>query len=70
MRYLILYVSEISNMICLGTAELLKETYILSNIEDKDVHLYYILLNHPGKILVFANSIDGVMNLVGCTPYH
>ena len=47
-----------------GTAEMLTETYFLSNIEDKDVHLFYLLLNHPGKTLVFANSIDGVMNLV------
>ena len=47
-----------------GTAELLTETYFLCNVEDKDVYLYYLLLNHPGKTLVFANAIDGVMNLV------
>ena len=47
-----------------GTAELLTETYFLCNVEDKDLHLYYLLLNHPGKTLVFANSIDNVMNLV------
>ncbi|KAL5262230.1 hypothetical protein ACHWQZ_G007821 [Mnemiopsis leidyi] len=47
-----------------GTAETLTETYFLCNVEDKDLHLYYMLLTHPGKTLVFANSIDGVMNLV------
>ena len=47
-----------------GTAQTLTETYFLCNVEDKDLHLYYMLLTHPGKTLVFANSIDGVMNLV------
>ena len=50
-----------------GTAETLTETYFLCNVEDKDLHLYYMLLSHPGKTLVFANSIDGVMNLVSMT---
>ena len=49
-----------------GTAETLTETYFLCNVEDKDLHLYYMLLNHPGKILVFAISIDNVMNIVSC----
>jgi ATP-dependent RNA helicase DDX24/MAK5 len=53
-----------------GTATLLTETYFLCNVEDKDLYLYYMLLNHPGKTLVFANSIDGVMNLVSyCSGY-
>ena len=47
-----------------GTAENLKETYFMCNVEDKDLHLYYLLANHPGKTLVFVNAIDGVMNLV------
>jgi len=47
-----------------GTAESLTETYVLCDITDKDLYLYYLLLNHPGKTLVFCNSIDGVMNLV------
>ena len=53
-----------------GTAETLTETYFLCNVEDKDLHLYYMLLTHPGKTLVFANSIDGVMNLVSCNGFE
>lgn len=47
-----------------GTAQSLTETYLLCDVTDKDLFLYYLLLNHPGRTLVFCNSIDGVMNLV------
>ena len=56
--------SCLTELIRIGTTENLKETYLLSNVEDKDLQLYYLLLNHPGRNLVFVNSIDNVMNLV------
>ncbi|EEC06200.1 RNA helicase, putative, partial [Ixodes scapularis] len=59
----------------LGTAESLRESRIVcSSIEDKDSRLYYFLLAHPGRTLVFCNSIDSVRRLVSvldllqCSP--
>ncbi|CAN7941394.1 unnamed protein product [Ixodes pacificus] len=49
----------------LGTAESLRESRIVcSSVEDKDSRLYYFLLAHPGRTLVFCNSIDSVRRLV------
>lgn len=49
----------------LGTAETLCESRIVCpSVEDKDSHLYYFLLAHPGRTLVFCNSIDSVRRLV------
>lgn len=59
----------------LGTAESLRESRIVcSSVEDKDSRLYYFLLAHPGRTLVFCNSIDSVRRLVSvldllqCSP--
>ncbi|CAN7944123.1 unnamed protein product [Ixodes hexagonus] len=59
----------------LGTAETLRESRIVcSSVEDKDSRLYYFLLAHPGRTLVFCNSIDSVRRLVSvldllqCSP--
>lgn len=49
----------------LGTAETLCESRIVCpSVEDKDSRLYYFLLAHPGRTLVFCNSIDSVRRLV------
>lgn len=49
----------------LGTAESLCESRIVCpSVEDKDSRLYYFLLAHPGRTLVFCNSIDSVRRLV------
>ena len=34
-----------------------------STIEDKDYYLYYFLRHHPGRTLVFCNSINNVRRL-------
>lgn len=34
-----------------------------SSIEDKDYYLYYFLRHHPGRTLVFCNSINNVRRL-------
>ncbi len=48
-----------------GTAETLTESRIHcgSNTE-KDLYLYYFLQQHPGRTIVFCNSIDCVRRLV------
>lgn len=43
-----------------GVAENLVECRILCSNDEKDFFLYYILLNHPGRTIVFCNSIDCV----------
>lgn len=49
----------------LGTAESLCESRIVCpSVEEKDSRLYYFLLAHPGRTLVFCNSIDSVRRLV------
>ncbi|CAG0884591.1 unnamed protein product [Darwinula stevensoni] len=49
----------------LGTAEMLSEARILCGKEEKDMYLYYFLVKHPGRTLVFCNSIDCVRHLKG-----
>ena len=34
-----------------------------ATIEDKDYYLYYFLRHHPGRTLVFCNSINNVRRL-------
>ena len=43
-----------------GTAETLTESCIHCSITEKDLYLYYFLQQHPGRTLVFCNSIDCV----------
>lgn len=48
----------------LVTAEKLLEARIFCSHEDKDHYLYYFLLRHPGRTIIFCNSIDCVLRLV------
>ena len=48
----------------IGTAETLTESRINCSIKDKDFYLYYFLQQHPGRTIVFCNSIDCVRRLV------
>ncbi|CAF4858777.1 unnamed protein product [Pieris macdunnoughi] len=48
----------------LGTAETLTECRIACSLEQKDAYLYYILRRHPGRTIVFCNSINSVKRLV------
>lgn len=43
-----------------GVAEKLIEARILCSLDEKDFYLYYILVNYPGRTIVFCNSIDCV----------
>ncbi|XP_060807247.1 uncharacterized protein LOC106142718 [Amyelois transitella] len=58
----------------LGTAETLTESRIACSLDQKDVYLYYILKRHPGRTIVFCNSIGSVRRLaqlftiLGCRP--
>lgn len=47
-----------------GVAEKLVESRILCSLDEKDFYLYYILLNFPGRTIVFCNSIDCVKRVV------
>ncbi|CAH0597139.1 unnamed protein product [Chrysodeixis includens] len=47
----------------LGTAETLTESRITCAMEHKDAHLYYIVKRHPGRTIVFCNSIGSVKRL-------
>lgn len=40
-----------------------QEAYLESSEEDRDVRLYYMLAQHPGRTLVFANAISTVRRL-------
>ncbi|XP_065342655.1 ATP-dependent RNA helicase DDX24 [Cloeon dipterum] len=57
-----------------GTAESLTEAYIPCRLEEKDALLYIFLKNHPGRTLVFLNSISSVRRLANvftllkCSP--
>ncbi|XP_060685348.1 ATP-dependent RNA helicase DDX24 [Hemiscyllium ocellatum] len=57
-----------------GTVETLTETRIHCEIEEKDVYLYYFLLQYPGRTMVFANSIDcikrlnALLTILECNP--
>ncbi|KFB51782.1 hypothetical protein ZHAS_00019934 [Anopheles sinensis] len=52
-----------------GTAHTLTETRIVCTAEQKDYFLYYFLERHPGRTLVFCNSIDCVKRLVSLLDY-
>ncbi|KAG6828177.1 hypothetical protein H0H92_008908 [Tricholoma furcatifolium] len=45
----------------------LQESKIECLSADKDVYLYYFLLRHPGKTLVFLSAIDGIRRLMPLT---
>lgn len=57
-----------------GTAETLTECRIICELSQKDWYLYYFLQRHPGRTIVFCNSIDCVkrlgqlFSLLGCNP--
>ncbi|CAL1286602.1 unnamed protein product [Larinioides sclopetarius] len=57
-----------------AVVDTLTETQIMCSIEDKDSYLYYFILMHPGRTLVFCNSIDcvrrlrNVLELLECHP--
>ncbi|EGD78518.1 hypothetical protein PTSG_12845 [Salpingoeca rosetta] len=42
----------------------LSESRILCTTEEKDVYLYYFVHRHPGRTIVFVNSIDNVHRIV------
>jgi len=46
-----------------GTAETLSESVIHCALTDKDFFLYYFVKSHPGRTVVFCNSIDCVRRL-------
>ena len=46
-----------------GTAETLSESVIHCAITEKDFYLYYFIKSHPGRTVVFCNSIDCVRRL-------
>lgn len=46
-----------------GTAEKLTECRIVCELTEKDYYLYYFLQQHPGRTIVFCNSIDCVRRL-------
>nr|XP_032524191.1 ATP-dependent RNA helicase DDX24-like [Danaus plexippus plexippus] len=58
----------------LGAADTLTECRITCSLDQKDVFLYYILKRHPGRTIVFCNSISSVkrlaqiLALVKCNP--
>ncbi|XP_053678346.1 ATP-dependent RNA helicase DDX24 [Anopheles nili] len=52
-----------------GTARTLTESRILCQMEHKDYYLFYFLQRHPGRTLVFCNSIDCVKRLVSLFGY-
>ncbi|XP_034242516.1 ATP-dependent RNA helicase DDX24 [Thrips palmi] len=58
-----------------GVAEMLSEAQIICSLGEKDYYLYYFLQRHPGRTLVFCNSIEAVRRLsqlftiLGCSPW-
>ncbi|XP_065727613.1 ATP-dependent RNA helicase DDX24 isoform X1 [Phocoena phocoena] len=48
-----------------ATAETLTETKIHCETDEKDLYLYYFLMQYPGRTLVFANSISCIKRLSG-----
>ncbi|KAL7303794.1 hypothetical protein TKK_0003922 [Trichogramma kaykai] len=58
-----------------GTTNNLTECRIVCSIEQKDYYLYYFLQRHPGRTLVFCNSIGCVKRLaqlfsiLKCKPF-
>ncbi|KAG8449087.1 hypothetical protein GDO86_015949 [Hymenochirus boettgeri] len=57
-----------------ATVETLTETKIHCATDEKDLYLYYFLLQYPGRTMVFANSIDcikrlcSLLTILDCTP--
>ncbi|PNF41284.1 hypothetical protein B7P43_G01468 [Cryptotermes secundus] len=57
-----------------GTAGTLTEARIVCALEEKDVYLYYFIQQHPGRTLIFCNSISCVrrlaqlLSLLQCRP--
>ncbi|XP_067627290.1 ATP-dependent RNA helicase DDX24 [Eurosta solidaginis] len=45
------------------TAQTLTECRLICQIDQKDYYLYYFLQRHPGRTIVFCNSIDCVKRL-------
>ncbi|KAL5288161.1 DDX24 family protein [Megaselia abdita] len=45
------------------TAQTLTECRLICSIEQKDYYLYYFIQRHPGRTIVFCNSIDCVRRL-------
>jgi len=52
-----------------ATAETLIESKMHCSITEKDFYLYYLFTQHPGRTLVFCNSIDCVRRLVNLFGY-
>ncbi|XP_068148260.1 ATP-dependent RNA helicase DDX24 [Drosophila tropicalis] len=56
------------------TAQNLTESRLLCPLDQKDYHLYYFIQRHPGRTIVFCNSIDCVkrlatlFGLLDCNP--
>ncbi|XP_066128698.1 ATP-dependent RNA helicase DDX24 [Saccopteryx bilineata] len=48
-----------------ATVETLTESKVHCENEEKDLYLYYFLMQHPGRTLVFANSISCIKRLSG-----
>lgn len=48
-----------------ATVETLTETKIHCETDEKDLYLYYFLMQYPGRTLVFANSISCIKRLSG-----
>ncbi|XP_057657837.1 ATP-dependent RNA helicase DDX24 [Diorhabda carinulata] len=48
-----------------GTSETLTESKITCSINEKDYYLFYFLTKHPGRTLIFCNSIGCVRRLAG-----
>lgn len=46
-----------------GTAETLTESVLYCSLTEKDNYLYYFITAHPGRTVVFCNSIDCVRRL-------
>ncbi|XP_072045818.1 ATP-dependent RNA helicase DDX24-like [Amphiura filiformis] len=57
-----------------GTVATLLEGKIVCNLSEKDIYLYYFLLQYPGRTLVFTNSIEcirrmmSILTLLQCNP--
>ncbi|XP_053553495.1 ATP-dependent RNA helicase DDX24 [Bombina bombina] len=57
-----------------ATVETLTETRIICTSDEKDLYLYYFLLQYQGRTMVFANSIDcikrlcSLLTILECNP--
>ncbi len=52
-----------------GTAQALTESRLHCDFSEKDIYLYYFTQMHPGRTIVFCNSIDCVRRLVNLFTY-